>query len=90
MIPAEINIQIDEKAIRDQIEKRLDEVIHETLILIDVKGLAKKLSMSERFIEDEFLRDPRVRQHEVRKNKKRWYWYKPTLEAITEIINTDW
>lgn len=87
MIPANINVEIDESAIKQHIEKRLDEVINETLVLVDVKGLAKKLSMSERFVEDEFLRDPRVRQHEVRKNKKRWYWYQQTIKAITEIIN---
>lgn len=90
MIPAEISIQIDEKAIREQIEKRLDEVIQESLVLIDVKGLAKKLSMSERFIEDEFLRDPRVRQFEVRKSRKKWFWYQQTIIAIEEIINTEW
>lgn len=90
MIPAEIKIQIDEKAIREQIEIRLDEVIHDTLILIDVKGLAKKLSMSERFISDEFLRDPRIRQFEVRKNRKKWFWYQQTIEAVKEIITTEW
>ncbi len=90
MFPAEINVQIDEIKIKQHIEKRLDEIVNETLILVDVKGLAKKLSMSERFIESEFLHDVRVRQFEVRKNKKRWYWYKQTIEAITEIINTEW
>jgi len=90
MIPAEINVKIDEKVIRERIEKRLDEVIHDTLILIDVKGLAKKLSMSERFIEDEFLRDSRVRQFEVRKNRKKWFWYQQTIEAVKEIILTEW
>lgn len=46
--------------------------------------------MSERYIEDEFLHDPRVRQFEVRKRSKRWYWYKQTIEAIKEIIQSDW
>ncbi|MBD8025562.1 hypothetical protein H9636_02710 [Ureibacillus sp. Re31] len=87
MIPANLNIEIDEKAIKQHIEKRLDEVINETLVLVDVKGLAKRLSMSERFIEEEFLHDPRVRQFEVRKSKKRWFWYQQSIEAITEIIN---
>jgi len=85
-----LNAQNFNKMAYEQIEKRLDAVIHETLLLIDVKSLAKRLSMSERFIEDEFLKDPRVRQHEVRKNKKRWYWYKPTIKAIEEIIKTEW
>ena len=90
MIPAEIRIEVDEKMIREQFEKRVNEIVDSSLLLIDVKGLAKKLSMSERFIEEEFLHDPRIKLHEVKKNRKRWYFYKPTIEAITEILTTEW
>lgn len=88
MIPAaQINVQIDEKAIREHIEKRLDEMIHQSIILVDVKKIADLLSMSPRFVEEEFLHDPRVRQHEVKKNRKRWWYYEPTIQAIKEILN---
>ncbi|MCM0626676.1 MULTISPECIES: hypothetical protein [unclassified Lysinibacillus] len=90
MIPAEIKIEVNENIIREQLEKRVNEIVDSTLLLIDVKGLAKKLSMSERFIEEEFLHDPRIKLHEVKKNRKRWYFYKPTIEAITEILRTEW
>lgn len=90
MIPANLELVIDEKLYRDQLEKRANEIADEALLLVDVKGLAKKLSMSERFIEGEFLRDPRIKLHEVKKNRKRWYFYKPTIEAITEILRTEW
>lgn len=90
MIPAKLELVIDEKLYRDQLEKRANEIADEALLLIDVKGLAKKLSMSERFIEDEFLQDPRIRIHEVKKSRKRWYFYKPTMEALTEILKSDW
>ncbi|EON73953.1 hypothetical protein [Lysinibacillus sphaericus] len=90
MIPANLELVIDERLYRDQLEKRANEIADEALLLVDVKGLAKKLSMSERFIEEEFLRDPRINLHEVKKNRKRWYFYKPTIEAITEILRTEW
>lgn len=90
MIPAEIKIEVNENIIREQLEKRVNEIVDSTLLLIDVKGLAKKLSMSERFIEEEFLHDPRIKLHEVKKNRKRWYFYKPTIEAITQILRTEW
>ena len=90
MIPAEIKIEVNENIIREQLEKRVNEIVDSTLLLIDVKGLAKKLSMSERYIEEEFLHDPRIKVHEVKKNRKRWYFYKPTIEAITEILRTEW
>ena len=41
--------------------------------------------MSIRYLEDEILCDPRVRVHERRKNRKRWWLYEPTIEAIKEI-----
>ena len=90
MIPANINVQLDEVAIRDYIREQLDNQINHELLLVDVKKLAELLSMSVRFIEDEFLHDPRVKIYEVRKNKKRWFWYKEIIEAISQIISEDW
>ena len=91
MIPsAKIEVVIDEKVIKEQLEKHVNEIVDNSLLLIDVKGLAKRLSMSERFIEEEFLHDPRVRLHEVKKNRKRWYFYKPTIEVIAKILRTEW
>lgn len=87
---ATIKVEASEKLIRERLEKRIDEIADEVLLLIDVKGLAKRLSMSERFVEDQFLNDPRIRLQEVKKNRKRWYFYKPTIEAITEILRTEW
>jgi len=90
MIPANIKVQIDEKAIQEYIHDQLNKQIHQVILLVDVKKISEILSMSPRFVEDEFLHDPRVRQYEVRKNKKRWFWYKQTIESITKIINEDW
>lgn len=90
MIPANIKVQIDENALRNYIHEQIEKQIHQERLLIDVKKLSELLSMSPRYIEDEFLQDPRVRQFEVRKNKKRWYWYKPTIETISKIISEDW
>lgn len=90
MLDAKVELQFDRNEIKQYIHQKLDEEIRETLILVDTKRLANMLSMSERHLESEFLSDPRVRQHEVRKRKKKWFWYKPTIEAITEIINTEW
>lgn len=87
---AAIKIEVDEKLIKEQLDKRVNEIVDNSLLLIDVKGLAQRLSMSERLIESEFLQDPRIRIHEVRKSRKRWYFYKPTIEAITEILKTEW
>ncbi|NEU29959.1 hypothetical protein GN156_04100 [bacterium LRH843] len=87
MIPANISVQIDEQAIRDYIQKELDKQILHNLLLIDINKLAEITSMSPRYLEDELLCDPRIRIHERRKNRKRWWIYKPTIEAIIEILD---
>lgn len=87
MIPAQVQVNIDENVIRDYINQQLDKQIHETLLLVDAEKLAEITSMSKRFLEEVVLSDPRVRIHERRKARKRWWLYKPTIQAIEEIVN---
>lgn len=82
-----IRIQIDEKVIREYIKKQIDKEIHYQLLLVDVNKLSEITSMSNRYLEDEFLRDPRIKMHERKKNWKRWWLYEPTVEAIKNIVD---
>lgn len=41
------------------IQQKIDEQVKESLFLVDVDTLCKKCSMSRRFMEEEFLNDPR-------------------------------
>lgn len=87
MIPtAELKVNIDNKAVREFIEKELQKQIHQNLLLVDVNKLAEITSMSVRYLEDEFLSDPRVRIHERRKNRKRWWIYEGVIQAIQDIL----
>lgn len=87
MIPANVQVNIDEKAIKEYINNQLDQQIHETLLLVDVEILTRVTSMSKRFLEDEILSDPRMRVLERRKARKRWWLYKQSLEVIKEIVD---
>lgn len=87
MIPSKISIQIDEKAIREFIEQKLQEQINQQLIFVDISKLAELTCMSVRYLEDEILCDPRVRIHERRKSRKRWGLAQPTFDALIEITN---
>lgn len=87
MIPAEISVQIDEKAIREHLEKRLDEVLHTQLWYVSVKRLAALMDMSERYLEDAILSDPRMRVLECRKNRKIWYPAEAAFKVIQEITS---
>lgn len=87
MIPANVSVQIDEQAIRDYISKELDKQIHQKLLLVDINKLIEITSMSARYLEGEILSDPRVKIHERKKNRKRWWLYEPTIEAIKDIVD---
>ncbi|WP_089607673.1 hypothetical protein [Bacillus cereus] len=89
MIPANVQVNIDEKTIKDYIQQQIDQQIHETLLMVDIERLVVMTSMSRRFLEDEILSDPRMRLIERRRNRKRWWFYKQALEVIEEIVN-DW
>lgn len=88
MIPtANIEVQIDKNAVRQYINQKFDEEIHQALWFVDVKRLADLTCMSERFLEDEFLSDPRMRAIEMKKSRKRWYPAGKAQEVILEIAN---
>ncbi|MGF2619214.1 hypothetical protein [Bacillus cereus] len=87
MIPANVQVNIDEKAIKEYIQQQIDQQIHETLLMVDLEKLAVITSMSRRFLEDEILSDPRMRLIERRRNRKRWWFYKQALKVITEIVD---
>ncbi len=88
MIPtAQISVNIDEKSVNEFIENELKKQINQQLLLVDINKLSELTSMSVRYLEDEILTDPRVKLHERRKNRKRWWIAEPTFKAIVDIVN---
>lgn len=87
MIPAQVNVEIDQKQVKQIIEQELQKQIHQNLLFVDINKLAEITCMSVRYLEDEILCDPRVRIHERRKSRKRWWLYEPTIKAIVEITD---
>jgi len=85
MIPSKVSIEIDAKSVNDFIEKQLQKQVNQQLLLVDINKLSELTCMSVRYLEDEILSDPRVRIHERRKNRKRWWLAQPTFKAIDEI-----
>ncbi len=88
MIPtAQVEIQVDEQQVREFIEQELKKQIHQNLLLVDINKLSEITCMSIRYLDDEILSDPRVKIHERRKNRKRWWIYEPTIKAIISILD---
>lgn len=87
MVPGNVQVNIDEKAIKEYIQQKIEVQLNETLLMIDLEKLALITSMSKRFLEDEILCDPRMKLIERRKSRKRWWFYKQSLNVITEIVD---
>lgn len=87
LLPANIELQLDKQAIRQYIEKRLDEEIREVLWWIDLNKMAELTNMSPRFLESELICDVRMRSIEVKKNRKRWWPARQAFEVISEITS---
>lgn len=89
MLPAEITIQLDDKAIHSHIQKKLDAAIQNSLWFVDVNKLSELICMPKRTMEDLILSDTRMKAIERRKSQKRYYPAKEAFEVISEIMN-DW
>lgn len=57
------------------------------MLLVDINKLSEITCMSVRYLEGEILSDPRIRIHERRKSRKRWWLYEPVIEAIKDVID---
>ncbi len=85
---ANINVDVNEKEIKAYLDEKLEESLRDTLIFWDVKSMASRMCMSESFLEQNILHDPRMRLLERRKAKgKRFWFYKESLEVIKQIVD---
>lgn len=85
---AKIEVNINHDEIRQQVTEKLDEAIQQALFTWDVELMAKRTCMSKSFLENEFLRDPRMKLLERRKEKGKRYWfYEGSLIAMKQIMD---
>lgn len=87
MIPAQVQVSIDEKAVQKFIEGELQKQINQQLLLVDINKLSELTCMSVRYLEDEILSDPRIKVYERKKNRKRWWLAQLTFKAIEDIVS---
>lgn len=82
-------INVDQREVKRYIDEKLDQIVHETLFMWDIDQIAKRTCMSKSFLENEFLKDPRMRLLERRKEKGKRYWfYEQSLEVMKDIMNS--
>lgn len=86
MIPAELKVEFDKKAIKQLVEQKVDEQIHQTLWFVDINKLTELTCMSKRWLEDVILSDVRMRSIQIQKNRKRFWPYQKAMDTIFEIV----
>lgn len=87
MIPAKIEVVVDEQLIKDEVKKQVSSIVFNHLWFVDLEKIAELSSMSKRYLEDEVISDVRMKAIEIRKNRKRWWPAKKAFEVIMEITN---
>jgi len=82
------DVAVNQTEIRDYINQQLDEAINDAFFTWDIEEMAKRTCMSKSFLENEFLRDPRMKLLERRKEKgKRFWFYQQSLVVMKEIMD---
>lgn len=85
---AAVNVSLDNEVLRNHINQKLDDVLHESLFTWDIEQMSKRTCMSKSFLEKEILCDPRMKALERRKEKGKRYWfYKESKEVLKQILD---
>lgn len=87
MLPAKIELELDQQAIKKHIEKQLDECIQKEMWWVSAERIAQLTDMSLRYAEEHLLSDIRMKSIERRRSRKRFYPSRAAFEIVSEIIN---
>ncbi|MGG1481429.1 hypothetical protein ABE402_11050 [Bacillus smithii] len=87
---AEIKVNVNNKEIRDYINQKLEEALNECLFTWDIEEMSKRTCMSKSFLENEFLRDPRMKLLERRKEKGKRFWFYEESKRVMKEIMDEW
>lgn len=87
MFQSKVTVDMNYDEIKNYIQKQIDTTIKREKLFVDINDLVQITSCSKGWLEEELLSDVRVRVHERRKNRKRLWLYKETIDAIKEIAD---
>lgn len=87
MIPAKIEVVVDEKIIKEEIKKQVDAAVISQVWFVDANKIAELCSLSVRFLEEHVFSDYRMRAIQIQKNRKRIWRADKAFEVIQEITS---
>ncbi|MEK4629982.1 hypothetical protein MKZ17_17370 [Solibacillus sp. FSL R7-0682] len=80
---AAIKIEVDEKLVKEEVQKQIEQSLVNSLWYIDVAKLSELTSLSKRTLESFVLCDARVKAIEIKRDRKRLY----KVEAIKKVLD---
>jgi hypothetical protein len=83
-------VKINQAEIKSYIDQKLDENLTKSLFTWDIEEMARRTCMSKSFLENEFLRDPRMKLLERRKEKGKRYWFYEESKLVMKQIMDEW
>lgn len=83
-------VKINQAEIKAYIDQKLNENIQKSLFTWDIEEMAKRTCMSKSFLENEFLRDPRMKLLERRKEKGKRFWFYEESKHVMKQIMDEW
>lgn len=86
----EIEVKVNDSEIREYIKAQIDSRLDEILFLWDIEEMSKRTCMSKSFLENEFLKDPRMRLLERRKEKGKRFWFYEESKQVIKNIMDEW
>lgn len=85
-----LDVAVNQAEIRDYINQQLDQVIKASLFIWDIETMSRRTCMSKSFLENEFLRDPRMKLLERRKEKGKRFWFYEESKQVMKDIMDEW
>ncbi|MFK4461597.1 hypothetical protein [Bacillus safensis] len=83
-----LDVNVNQDEIRVYINQQLESALGEFLFTWDIDEMSKRTCMSKRFLENEFLHDPRMKLLERRKERgKRFWFYEESKEVLKQIMD---
>lgn len=86
MIPAKLEVVIDEKIVRDEIKRQIDASLINQLWYVDAQKISELTCLSLRFLEEHLFSDVRMRAIQIQKSRKRLWKAEAAFETIQEIF----
>ena len=90
MSTSPFTIEIDPKVINEIVTEKINQQLLLQVHWVDIDRLQQITSMSYRFLHENFLKRPCVKQFERTKSRKKYYKYPEVIHEINKIIEVEW